>query len=302
MDIVGSYSPASGMPLQVIVSRSARWVTLRNDSPNYLYVQCGPRPPTSPTVAQSYAMSILPWSGDNYDTAGTSPGNAFDGVVYLIAYATTDLALSGTISARNQISVNTYTNEETPPQPYSGVPRQQDLSSQPRIIALAEGANSNATAIGGNLAAIGEANGYNIFSLSNGNPIPATMGFYLYFFTAVVVYAGIIDQQYGLSIVQKKAGGVITQTLTVLLWALSVPVAPAGRTTAQFLPNLGPGLRFSIGRATSDTTDVFLYLFLQSGVAGTGVTYTVAATLDLNTHAVIQPVGQGAPFFPVTPY
>ena len=151
MDTLGTFLLTPGTPQRVTGPRYARWIAFRNDSPNYLYVMCGPNAPASPASPGSYQKTIPPYSGDNYDTYNNSI-QLFDGQVYFYALAPTDLAGTGQLSNRQDLSIDAYDAEETPPQPYSGVGRQVDATSQQRVIALSATLDSGSYLKTGNVA------------------------------------------------------------------------------------------------------------------------------------------------------
>lgn len=118
MDTIGAFQLTPGTPFTAHCNSSARWVTLRNDSPYYIGIQCGPNSPASLASPTSYPKTIAPWSGDNYDCVAYG---RFDGFIYILPYVPGGVTGTG-VAQRSLLSIDTYGNNEQVPLPYSGTP------------------------------------------------------------------------------------------------------------------------------------------------------------------------------------
>lgn len=288
MDTLGSFAITAGTPLRLTCDLAARWVSLRNDSPNYLYVQCGPRGPNSPLSPGSYLLTIAPWSGDNYDTS--SELSPFDGVVYLLPSLLGGLANPGLTLTRNVVSVTTYSAGETPPQPYAGIARQQDLTSQPRIVTIpmtmAQGNSATgrvATPTGGNSINIGS-------TFSTLGLIGVQVAFYVYYYEFTPgfnpVAAGGMDA--GLFLDCQTAGNAtIGFPFPVLLHEASLAWSGLGQVYQVARYNGPYPIAVQVVAPAGKSADHFTFTFKNGSAVGAPpqFDYYLAASLDPSNNA-----------------
>lgn len=147
--MLGPYTPTVGQPFKLTIDRETKYIDVENDSNNDIWVFFGGNvKPTDLTnenntwhrVVRRQHTALLPVHGYR----GTAPSErrhgwaAFDGPVWLLAVNAGSLALSGSVSGRNQVYITPYLEGEPTPLRTSSA-TQVDLSSQPRIVALPYG-------------------------------------------------------------------------------------------------------------------------------------------------------------------
>lgn len=143
-----SSSPAivPGAAFAVPVNRAAQCIQVHNDTPDRLYFQFDGAQPTAITSMNgAYVGMAAPWSHPvipvqrNAASARERALNAisdFQGVLWIMVVdPTAALAQSGAISTLTEIHIDVYLPGEAWPQSWA-IPRQHDLTSQPRVITV----------------------------------------------------------------------------------------------------------------------------------------------------------------------
>lgn len=149
-----AYGPMTGTVgalIEVDISPASDFVQIRNDSFNDLLVQFGPAPIPSAAASAGgqWANAVPAW---DHPVIPCGNGGRFDGRVWLMPINNGGLAGAGTLSVRNSIYVVAYDSTQEPVPVGSSLPRQQDVTSQARVVSVPISSLQNFAARSGNLA------------------------------------------------------------------------------------------------------------------------------------------------------
>lgn len=149
---LGPYTTAStpkivpGTAFSITIDRAAQAIQIHNDSPYRLYFQFdGQKPTATNSMSGQYVGMAAPWSHPVLPVQRTAASgyermlNAirdFQGILWVMVIdPTAALAQTGTVSTLAEIHVDVYLPGENWPQSWA-IPRQQDLTSQPRVVTV----------------------------------------------------------------------------------------------------------------------------------------------------------------------
>lgn len=212
----------TGQAFQVDIPLATVAIQVHNDTPFRLYVQFdGDKPTaTSSVVVGGYDGMASPWAHPviprQQSLGSYSP---FNGKLWIMVVDPTSvLAQTGSISTLAEIHIDCYMPNEQWPQAWA-IPRQQDVTSQARMIALPPGGGQllNGTWSTATFATLG----VNIFTLSATNIQLQAAVFYLFhlgLYPQIPAAAGVPQQTRCALQAQFQTGGFVNVGLATTLY------------------------------------------------------------------------------------
>lgn len=292
MSSYGPYTATAGTVTQVTIPGDSDRVRIQNDSPYDVLVSFAVAKPNVATSTNGdWQESVLAWHHATMEIPGqahvvTPLGTGtFNGSVWLLPINSGSLALTGTTSGRSNLWVSAFRPGEMASDVYSA-PRQQDMTSQPRIVSVPIGLPFGVAGIWRTT----DANPFQIaaFGLSAAQKTSLAAPVYLYYANLtpegsagaasgfdVVIQAQpqtAIGANLGSPIVLAR-GGVQYNSATA---GLNVPwvCAPAWPIGNPSVVGIGGGL-------PAGTTQIAFQLYSPVGTRF-GLNYTIAVSMDLS--------------------